>query len=224
MNEDERFLTYLKAAADRCIEADTQEADHILPCPISARTDSQIREMVSTGKVSHDHRHTTLLWQKTAVACLLLCVVGLCIQPVRAVLMGLVTNGYDDHISVSFAVEEVAEYPTYIEEYIVPTTLPEGWTMEEIVKDTTMGIYCLQSTCDEEIYYFQQPLDSKTLYGDTECTIQEITLQNTTPAYLFTFRDNSVALVWQGQYMFILEAEVTDMGVLISIAESVPLA
>lgn len=224
MNEDERFLTYMKSAADRCIETDAQTADHILPQPVPPKTDRRIRKMLSSGVVSHDHRYAPMVWQKTAVACLVVCAVGLCIQPVRAALMGLVTNGHGDHISVTFAVDADTVYPTYIEKHIVPTTLPDGWTMEALSVDIASGVYLLCGTNDEEIYYFQQPLDSKTLYGDTECTIQEITLHDTAPAYLFTFRDNSVSLVWQGQYMFSLEADAIDIDVLLSIAESVPLA
>lgn len=221
MNEDERFLTYLKAAADRCIEADTQEADRILPCPISARTDSKMREMVSTGKVSHDHRHTILLWQKTAVACLLLCVVGLCIQPVRAALMGLVTNGYEDHISVSFAVEEVAEYPTYIEKHIVPTTLPEGWTMEELSVDIASGVYALYDTEGNVMYYEQRPYGGETWYDNTDITLQEMYLSNGYTGYLFTYADGTMILTWLGKYEYSILGYDVTLEDLLRIANSI---
>lgn len=221
MNENERFLTYMKSAADRCIETDAQTADHIPPCPVPTKTEQKIRKMLSSGVVSHDHRYTPMVWQKTAVACLVVCAVGLCIQPVRAALVGLITNGYDDHISVTFAVEEDSVYPTHIEEHIVPTTLPEGWTMEELSVDIASGVYVLYDIEGNVMYYEQRPYGGETWYDNTDITIQEMYLSNGYTGYLFNYEDGTMILTWLGKYEYTIMGYDITLDDLRIIADSI---
>ena len=124
-----------------------------------------------------------------------------------------------------YEVETDEPIPTVIEEVILPTWLPDGWTVVEYFANIGLSEQILSGENGEEIVLTQYPFkpDEEAVWFDnTDVEIETIHINKRTEAQLFSYADGSRILTWVDRYVFILtwDSESADTDTLIRIAES----
>jgi len=188
----------------------------------------RIRRKVKAA-IRRMHRQTSMGWQilkRTAVACLVIITIAfasaMCIQPIRAGLWNAILTWYEECIGITFEKEEDAEYPTIIEERIVPETLPDGWTIEQLDGSKFGYDYMLTGPSGEIVLYMQGLVDGQEMWFDnTDCEINTILLHDQTEAYWIHYADGSNTITWKGQYIFTLAGLDVSKEILVEIAEAI---
>ena len=116
--------------------------------------------------------------------------------------------------------------PAIVEEVILPSWLPDGWTVQELSVSIAMAEHILAGEDGERVYLTRHPIkpDAETDWFDnTDVSIGTVLLNGTTEAKLFSYADGGRILTWADRYVFILSGYVDaggDTDVLIRIAES----
>ncbi len=222
-----RFEQVLREAAHQCME---QEIEDFLAIPtdgnpISRKTDRKILRMIQRSTILSSRPMQML--KITAVVILILGTVGfmtcMSIPIVRASFWEAVTTFFDDHMGIRMEAEESDEYPGTIEEKRIPV-VPDGWSAKKVY-ETWAGVHWeLRGVSGEWIQYYQNIYDEDScpLYIDNApISKEQIDLNQTDTAYLYTYSDDTRILFWLSDYFFYMVTDSADRETLLSIAESV---
>ena len=216
----------MKLAVNKCMEDEIALLD-------SLDTSDTVVSQKTRRKVINTLRQQKLqnsAWmqiaKRTAVACLVMVTIlfgaAMCIQPVRAGLWNAILTWYEECIGITFEKEEGAEYPTIIEEVIIPEALPDGWTIEQLDGSIAGYDYMLTGPSGEIVLYMQGLVDDQEMWFDnTDCDISTILLHGQTEAYWLHYADGRNTITWQDQYTFTLAGEDVSKEVLVEIAENI---
>ena len=225
-NENTNFYMLMCRAVRNCTAEEFEEfrSGDVTGVTVHPR----IRRKVKAA-IRRMHRQTSMGWQilkRTVVACLVIVTVAfasaMCIQPVRAGLWNAILTWYEECIGITFEKEEDAEYPTIIEERIVPETLPDGWTIEQLDGGTIGYNYMLTGPAGETVLYMQGVVNDQEMWFDnTDCEINTILLHDQTEAYWIHYADGSNTITWKEQYIFTLAGLDVSKEILVEIAEAI---
>ena len=160
------------------------------------------------------------------VALAVFAMLGMAIPPVREAVIRTVFTWYDTHFGVRYETETDEAFPTVIEEVILPTWLPDGWTLETSFSGKLAVDHILSDGNGDFIDLEQtilQPDHETTWFDNTDVEIETVLLNDHTEAHLFSYADGGRILTWVDRYEFILSGYADtggDADVLIRIAES----
>ncbi len=205
---DKNFHILLELAARRCMEKELADFDalDISDVTVSDRTVRKVRNRILMQKI-RDTR--ILLYAKRIIIAVMAIITvtfagAMCIQPIRAAFWNAVITWYEKYVEVQFVEEAEVEYPETIEKRMLPTYLPDGWTIEILYEDDLLIMYQVIGTDGEVIGYDQIVYSSKDSiwYDNNNCVNSEIILKNGNAAQLFTCEDDSYVITWLNQYMF----------------------
>ena len=217
------FDALIRAALREIVREDWEEivSDPEIT-PVSSRFRRRIRGILA-GRSARGRRTMRRVLVGFLAALCAAAMLGMAVRPVREAVIRMVFTWYDTHFGVRYEPEEPV--PTIVEEGILPTWLPDGWTIRELSFSIAMADHILAGEDGERIHLTQHPInpDQETDWFDnTDVTIETVSLNGTTEARLFSYADGSRILTWADRYVFILTwaDESADEEVLIRIAES----
>ena len=184
------------------------------------------RKILDHGKSRKTHGKLKRFGIGILVAIAVFAMLGMAIPPVREAVINTIITWYDTHFGVRYEVETNEPIPTAIEEVILPTWLPDGWTLE-ITYSGKLGVDYTLSDGNGNFINLEQSIltpGSETIwYDNTDVEIVTVLLNGRAKAQLLTYADGGRILTWADRYEFML-AGYADMGgdtdVLIRIAES----
>ncbi len=223
MREDD-FLVHLKHMVKECVQEDVKmfNALDISSVVISPRTTKRILHAIQKGC---GRRETVIIVKRIVAAFLITISVifasAMCIEPVRATVWNAIVSWYDKYIDIDLASPNKT-LPTKIEKVILPSYIPKNWVIAEITNDSAMVSYTFVGTAGEHITYTQTIVSSSEVWMDnTECTIENINLNDLYEARLLVYRDGRYKIVWENQYAFIISGYGITLEEVVCIAESV---
>lgn len=223
---DTNFDILMKLAVNKCMEDEIALFDSLdtSDTAVSQKTRRKVMNTLRQQKLQNSAWMQIV--KRTAVACLVIITIAftsaMCIQPIRAGLWNAILTWYEECIGITFEKEEDAEYPTIIEERIVPETLPDGWTIEQLDGSKFGYDYMLTGPSGEIVLYMQGLVDGQEVWFDnTDCEISTILLHDQTEAYWIHYADGSNTITWKGQYIFTLAGLDVSKEILVEIAEAI---
>ena len=223
---DINFDILMKLAVNKCMEDEIALFDSLdtSDTAVSQKTRRKVMNTLRQQKLQNSAWMQIV--KRTAVACLVIITIAfasaMCIQPIRAGLWNAILTWYEECIGITFEKEEDAEYPTIIEERIVPETLPDGWTIEQLDGSKFGYDYMLTGPSGEIVLYMQGLVDGQEMWFDnTDCEINTILLHDQTEAYWIHYADGSNTITWKGQYIFTLAGLDVSKEILVEIAEAI---
>lgn len=190
-NENSNFQMLMRQAVRNCVEEEffefrTGDVSGVTVHPrIRRKVKAAIRRMYLRSSVG---------WQvlrRSVAACLVIVTVAfasaMCIQPVRAAFWNAIVTWYEEYIGIVFEKEPEIEYPSIIENRILPE-LSDEWNIDVISESDRSGLYVITGPNNENITYRQKVYNgTETWYDNTECVINEIVLNGKFKAYLCTY-------------------------------------
>ena len=220
-----KFDSLIKMACESIVDDEVVEFDSFndVNVTVSPKTTRLFKKAlrIALFKESAGYR----IIKKSLVACVivfaLLVVTVVAVEPVRTKFFEVVTKWYNECIELIYKVDEDEEYPKYLEENIVPV-LPEGWSIESLDSDNDYsGSYRIK-TCDgKNIFFSQLPVGSSSSVNNTEYTLKYVQLDNGNQATLFEFEDGFVSLMWEDDYIFVIESFDVSAEELVKLANTI---
>ncbi len=176
--------------------------------PLSPRFKRRMERMISSrGSKKRNRSRLKHIGIGILVALAVFAMLGMAIPPVREAVIRTVFTWYDTHFGVRYETETDEAFPTVIEEVVLPTWLPDGWTLEtsfsgkagveHILSDGNGNFIDLDQT-------ILQPDHETTWFDNTDVEIETVLLNGRTEAKLFSYADGSCILTWADRYVFIL--------------------
>ncbi len=223
---DTNFDILMKLAVNKCMEDEIALFDSldISDTAVSQKTRRKVMNTLRQQKLQNSAWMQIV--KRTAVACLVIITIAfasaMCIQPIRAGLWNAILTWYEECIGITFEKEEDAEYPTIIEERIVPETLPDGWTIEQLDWSKFGYNYMLTGPAGETVLYMQGIVNDQEMWFDnTDCEINTILLHGNIEAYWLHYAYGCNTITWQDRYTFTLIGEDVSKEILVEIAEAI---
>ena len=223
---DGNFDILMKLAVNKCMEDEIALFDSLdtSDTAVSQKTRRKVMNTLRQQKLQNSAWMQIV--KRTAVACLVIITIAfasaMCIQPIRAGLWNAILTWYEECIGITFEKEEDAEYPTIIEERIVPETLPDGWTIEQLDGGTIGYNYMLTGPAGETVLYMQGVVNDQEMWFDnTDCEINTILLHGNIEAYWLHYAYGCNTITWQDRYTFTLIGEDVSKEILVEIAEAI---
>ncbi len=223
------FDALIRAALHEIVREDWEEIESDPQIPrVSSRYRKRVERMLrgesSTGRGSRVARKVVLGLLAALCAAAML---GMAIRPVREAVVRAVITWYDTHFGVRYEAqpEEPETVPTTLKEVILPTWLPDGWTVRELSVNLIMADHILSGEDGEKIHLSQHPIDpdeETDWFDDTDVTVERVPLNGATEAVLFSYADGRRTLTWADRYAFVMSwpDEDADAELLIKIAQS----
>lgn len=195
--------------------------------PLSPKFNRRMERMISSGgSIKRNRGRLKNIGIGVLVALAVFAMLGMAIPPVRETVIRTVFTWYDTHFGVRYEVETDEPIPTVIEEVILPTWLPEGWTLETSFSGK-LGVDHILSDGNGNSIDLEQttlhPDHETTWFDNTDVEIDTVLLNGRIEAQLFSYADGGRVLTWADRYEFILTGYADtggDADVLIRIAES----
>ena len=227
---EEAFRQALKQALGEAVREEWGEmASHHVRHPVSLRCRLKMKRILSGRSIKQTNRTLTKkIGIGILVALAVFAMLGMAIPPVREAVFRTVFTWYDTHFGVRYETETDEAFPAVIEEVILPTWIPDGWTLETSFSGK-LGVDHILSDGNGDFINLEQtilqPDHETTWFDNTDVEIETVLLNGRTEAKLFSYADGSCILTWADRYVFILtswseENENADAEVLIRIAES----
>lgn len=222
MTRNENPTLGLKAAARLCLDEEVAAFDCIdtAGIKVSRRTAARILRAIRASRSTFARRFGR------AAACFLIALsllfaAAMCIEPIRASILNAVLTWYEEYVAVRF-VAPAEDTPSRICETILPD-IPSKWETEEIVCDDTMVFFVYHTPQGQHASFQQMPRSDSAVIAldNTDCTVQEIFLNNRYSAQLFSYADGRYSIAWDNRYVFIVDGKDIDLDVLLRMAESV---
>lgn len=223
---DTNFDILMKLAVNKCMEDEIALFDSLDVSEVTVSDKTRRKVTMTLRRQSIRNSAWLQMTKRVVVACLVFVTVffasAMCIQPVRAAFWNAIVTWYEEYIGIVFEREEEIEYPTTIEERILPEFLPEGWTIDVLDESEYSNEYMLTGPLNELVFYRQGIVDeTETWYDNTECKINIITIHEQTDAYWIRYTDGSNTLTWKEQYIFTLAGLDVSKEILVEIAEAI---
>ena len=227
MDKADGFDALIRTALREIVREDWEEivSDPEIT-PVSRRFRGRIKGILAgRSAAGRDRRFARKVILGFLAALCAAAMLGMAIPPVRETVVRTIFTWYDTHFGVRYETETDEAFPTVIEEVILPTWLPDGWTVIEYFANIGLSKQILSGENGEEIVLTQYPFkpDEEAVWFDnTDVEIETIHINKRTEAQLFSYADGSRILTWVDRYVFILtwDSESADTDTLIRIAES----
>lgn len=227
MTTNERnFDILMKLAVDKCMEDEIAEFDALDTSDITV-TEKIRRKVMNALRMKYLCESIGVqIMKRITIACLAIVTVlfaaAMSIQPIRAAFWEAVVTWYEDYIAIRMEKDPDVDYPKVIEERILPENLPEGWRIEIVSENKASGRYHMYGSDGEYIIYKQMvATDTSSWYDNTDCAIEEITIDDNVSGYLLTYSDGDIIVYWMEQYKFSLLGRDTSKELLIQIAKDI---
>ena len=192
--------------------------------PISLGCRVRMRRILS-GKSAESGKRR--VFGKLAIGILIalsvLAMLGMALRPVREAFVDTVITWYDTHFGVKYETDE--SVPSTVEEVILPTWLPDGWTLETNFHTAYLYSHTILDAEGGRIFLDQhiiKPDEEMDWFDNTDVAIETVLLNGKTEAKLFAYTDGRCALTWTDRYVFVLKTNKNgaDAEMLVRIAES----
>ncbi len=225
-NNERNFDILMKLAVDKCMEDEIAEFDALDTSDITVPEKTR-RKVMNTLRMKYLRESIGFqITKRITVACLAIVTVlfaaAMSIQPIRAAFWEAVVTWYEDYIAIRMEKDPEVDYPKVIEERILPENLPEGWRIETVSEDKAGGRYHMYGTDGEYIIYKQMVVtDTSSWYDNTDCIIEEITIDDNVKGYLLTYSNGDIVVYWMERYKFSLLGRNTFEELLIQIAKDI---
>jgi len=141
------------------------------------------------------------------------------VPTVRAQIKNVIIEVYEKSFGLNFEPDETK--PTYIEKKMLPTYIPDNWTMECRYSHTQSVSYILKSPKNESIYFHQNTHAFDVSLENDNYVIKENIRINNVDGFLFKYPDGRIVLIWTDDYLFNIRIDNADIDEVIKIAESV---
>ncbi len=228
MSTDAREDTFRKALRLALGEAVREEWEEMASLPgdrpISFGCRVRMRRILS-GKSAEGEKHSVIkqLVIGVLVALSVLAMLGMALRPVREAFVNTVITWYDTHFGVRYETDE--SVPSTVEEVVLPTWLPDGWTLETNFYTAYLYSHTILDAEGGRIFLDQhiiKPDEEMDWFDNTDVAIETVLLNGKTEAKLFSYTDGRCALTWTDRYVFILKTKKNgaDAETLVRIAES----
>jgi hypothetical protein len=163
--------------------------------------------------------------KKSLVACIiafaLLVVTVVAVEPVRTKFFDVVTKWYSDCVELIYNVDESEDYPKYLEEIYLPI-LPNDWRIESVdPAEKHSGYYRIITSDGNKIFYSQLIVGTDSSVDNTKHNLKYVQLNNGIQATLFEFEDGFTSLMWEDDYIFVLESFEVSTEELIKLANTI---
>lgn len=223
---DTNFDILMKLAVNKCMEDEIALFDSLDVSEVTVSDKTRRKVTMTIRRQSIRNSAWLQMTKRVAVACLVFVTVffasAMCIQPVRAAFWNAIVTWYEEYIGIVFEREDEIEYPTTIEERILPESLLDGWTIEVLVESIASNEYMLSGPSNEIVFYSQDIVDEAEMwYDNTDCVVNKITIHDQTEAYWIHYADGSNTITWKEQYIFTLVGLDVSKEILVEIAETI---
>lgn len=221
---DTNFDILMKLAVNKCMEDEIALFDSLDVSEVTVSDKTRRKVTMTLRRQSIRNSAWLQMTKRVVVACLVFVTVffasAMCIQPVRAAFWNAIVTWYEEYIGIVFEKGEEIEYPTTIEERILPESLPDEWEIEVLVESIVRNEYMLSGPSNEIVLYSQNIVDEAEMwYDNTDCEVNEITIHDQTEAYWIHYADGSNTITWRGKYIFTLAGLDVSKEMLVEIAE-----
>ncbi len=157
------------------------------------------------------------------IALSVIAMLGMAMRPVREAFVNTVVTWYDRHLGVRY--ETADAIPAVIEDVVLPSRLPDGWSLETNFHTAYLYSHTILNAGDGRIFLDQhiiKPNEEMDRFDGTDVAVETVLLNGRTAAKLFSYADGRQALMWTDRYVFILrtDGKSADAGMLVGIAES----
>ena len=226
---EKNFNTVMHVATDICLDDIVKYYDSIedTELELSDTTAKRIKRMIRLDATKETRQKWLTALQRVAVVILITCtisfVTAMSIGAVRAEFWNAVVTWYENHIGIYFESDDdgMANTPATIETAMKPTSLPDGWTIEEKINNQTLVMYEIIDLKKNSIVFQQCPYSEVEIWTDNEeCIVDEIDINGFT-AYLCQYVDGQFCLIWFGKYKFVLSGYGIGRDILINLATSI---
>ncbi len=225
-NHDAGFQILMKLAVDKCMQDEITDFLSLDTSEVMVNGKTKRKVMNTVRRVLWKESAGVQILKRITVACLIVVAVlfatAMSIQPIRAGLWEAIITWYEDCVAIRIEKGADIDYPKIIEKRVLPNNLPEGWKIEPLSESDVNLVYQIFGTNGEYLSYQQRIIaDGRTLYDNTECSIEEIQLSDSIIAYLIVYSEGQVALDWTtDQYKFSFYGENISRELLIQIAKA----
>lgn len=227
---EKNFNTVMRVATDKCLDDIVKYYDSIedSDLELSDTTAKRIKRVIRLDATKETRQKWLTALRRVAVAMLIVCTVSfataMSISAVRAEFWNAIVTWYENYIGIYFESDDdevMANTSATIETVMKPTSLPDGWTIEEKVINQTLVMYKIIDSQKNSFIFQQCPYSEVEIWTDNEeCIVDEIDIDGST-AYLCRYTNGQFCLTWYDEYKFVLSGYNIDREVLVNLATSV---
>ena len=222
---DRQLDIALRFALQDCFEEEIAEMDAIDPAdyPVSEKTKRRFKRALDKSMRQKTwNLSIPRSLKKVAVVVLILATVlftaMMAAPTVRAAVWDVIVKWYDQYIGVIFTRAE--NYPSTIEEVILPEGLPKEWEIETIISSIAMSEHSIKTKEGLVFFISQYVVDENELrFDNTYKEFRQVVLPNGTAASLYIY-DDCFSIVWKNQYAFVINGELECLEAALLIAET----
>ena len=209
---DRLFENLLTEAAAEAVNEDIRQIKYSFDIKAD-RPNEQLKRLFNRKRQKYRLRKIFCVTGRVAAFCLIsLAVITTCAMHTGAIrfhFSDLTVEFADRYADVRFDRTE------HLQGKVKFPTLPEDWAVEK-----REGDYCFTGPNGEYIIYCIMPIDTDYLTDNTELTIEQISLSDGEPAYLFRSKHAS-SLIWKRTYIYELYFENVSLDTVLAIADSI---
>ncbi len=224
--DEMHFKLALKQAVTKWIDEEIYKTDITPDTQIELIDEKRMDSLWEKVKRKSKRSNAIIMKVLKYAAMLLICfsligaTVVISVPTVRAQVKNVIVQIYENYITLNHKQDENKEYPTRIEKEMLPSYLPEGWTIECVVKNDAHCVYRMKANNNEEIVYSQNIYNAEKLL-DNDAMTEIIVMINDNEGFLYEYSDGRERLLWTNEYSLELKYENIDINTIIKIAESV---
>jgi len=224
--DEMHFKLALKQAVTKWIDEEIYKTDITPDTQIELIDEKRMDQLWEKVKRKSKRSNAIIMKVLKYAAMLLICfsligaTIVISVPTVRAQVENIIVQIYENYITLNHKQEENKEYPTRIEKEMLPSYLPEGWTIKNVGKNNVTRVYTITTDENKEIMYSQKIYNTNILLDNEEMTKKAVMINNY-EGILYEYNDGRKLLLWSGEYVFNLQYENIDMDIIIKIAESI---
>lgn len=218
----------LKLASKMSLDDDVAFFDSLdtSDCIAHEKVFKRVQRALAWERTRSFRHHVLMIAQRAAiiflVACVCLFTAAMCIEPVRAAIIEAIITWYADFVEIRHVNEVNDENPTTIENVMLPAGLSDDWVVTKVHEDAWCVVHSIQGPNGEFIELEQSliPTSGSVAIDNTDCTIEEIQLNDHTTAYLASYPNGRVMLLWRDEYEYTVSAKNITRELLLTMVDN----
>ena len=224
--DEMHFKLALKQAVTKWIDEEIYKTDITPDTQIELIDEKRMDSLWEKVKRKSKRSNAIIMKVLKYAAMLLICfsligaTIVISVPAVRAQVENVIVQIYENYITLNHKQDENKEYPKSIEKNLLPSYLPDGWTIENVTKNDITGVYIMTTNEGEEIIYKQETYDTNILLDNKEMSKKAVMIKNN-EGILYEYNNGINVLLWTDEYVYSLQYENIDIDTIIKIAESI---
>ena len=222
--DEMHFKLALKQAVTKWIDEEIYKTDITPDTQIELIDEKRMDSLWEKVKRKSKRSNAIIMKVLKYAAMLLICfsligaTIVISVPTVRAQIKNVIIEVYEKSFGLNFEPNETK--PICIEKKMLPTYIPDNWTMECRYSNNMSISYMLTGQKEEQIY-FTQSVSGFDSFVENDDVKKENIIINEKDGILFRYPDGRIILIWSYDYVFKINAMNVDLDIVIKIAESV---